>query len=314
MKDLYGREIKGLRISITNKCNLNCIFCHREGIKNEKNGNIKNNEYITPEEIEKIVKIGKSFGISHVKITGGEPLLRNDIIEIIEKLKNLNIAISLTTNGHQLYKYAKDLKRAGVNHINISIHSLNPKIYNIITGGNLNEVMKGIDETINNNIFIKFNVTILKGLNDNEIQNFIEFSKGKGVLQLIELINFNNEIYKKYHVHLEEIENNIKEKAEKISIRKLHNRKKYYFDGAEIEIVKPMDNTDFCMHCTRIRLTHDGKLKPCLMRDDNLVDILTPLRNNASDDELKEIFRTAVMRREPYFKSENILRKFKIKI
>lgn len=296
MKDLYGREIKGLRISVTNKCNLNCIFCHKEGIKNQ------NVDLMTPEEIEKISYIGKFFGVTHVKLTGGEPLLREDIVEIVRKLKNLNLNVSLTTNGNYLEKYAKELKVAGIDHINISIHSLDPETYKIITGGKLEDVMRGIDAAVDNKIFIKFNVTVLNTLNDKEIKNFIEFSKGKGVLQLIELVNFNDEFYKKYYYSLEKIEKYLEEKAEKIFVRDLHSRKKYYFDNGEIEVVRPGHNANFCKHCTRIRLTYNGKLKPCLMRNDNLVDILTPLRNNASDEELKEIFKIAILKREPFFK------------
>lgn len=302
MKDLYGREINGLRISITNKCNLNCVFCHREGIIKGDYDSLDYSDLMSPQEIEKIVEIGKFFGINKVKITGGEPLLRKDIVEIVRRLKNLNVYVTISTNGYFLYKYAHDLKKEGVSHINISIHSMSPKIYNFITGGNLSDVMKGIEEAVKEKIFLKFNVTVLKGLNNKEIDNLIEFSKGKGVLQLIELMNFNNEIYEKYHLSLNEIENKIREKAQKVVIREIHNRKRYYFDGKEIEIVSPMDNTMFCMNCTRIRLTYNGKLKPCLMRNDNLVDILTPLRNKASDDELKEIFKQAIMNREPYFK------------
>ena len=119
------------------------------------------------------------------------------------------------------------------------------------------------------------------------------------ILQVIEFIPLNENL-KKYHVDIIPIENKIAEQSDKVITRKfMQNRKKYFVDGLEIEFVRPMDNTEFCSHCTRIRLTYDGFLKPCLLRDDNLIDVLTPLRNG---EDIEKCFVECINRREPYFK------------
>lgn len=297
MKDKYGREIRGMRISVTPECNLDCIYCHKEGAE-------PCSKEMTPVEIERIVKIGREFGVKNVKISGGEPLLRNDLCDIVSRINALGLRVMLTTNGFNLSESINDLANSGLNGINISIHSLNPGTYCKITkNGNLDDVLDGIYSAVSAELFIKLNVVILKGLNDHEIEELIEFSsKTNTSLQLIELLDMDRSIYEKYYMNLDEIEDKLKNRAKKISVRrKMHNRRRYQVNGCEVEVVKPMDNSEFCMHCTRIRLTSDGKLKPCLMRNDNLVDILTPLRNGASDDELAELFKFAVMKREPYF-------------
>ncbi|WP_456372288.1 GTP 3',8-cyclase MoaA [Methanocaldococcus sp.] len=298
MKDRYGREIRSFRISVTNKCNLKCFYCHKEGHNLDNN----NNRYIKPEEFGVIVKTSTKFGVRKVKISGGEPLIRNDICEIIENVKDKKIKeISLTTNGIFLEKYAEKLKDAGLNRVNVSLDTLNPKLYKEITKfGNVEKVINGIKKAINVGLTpLKVNFLAMT-INIKDLPNIMEFCRDVGaILQVIEFIPLNKEL-KKYYYDISTIENEIKEKSDKVIARKfMHNRKKYIVDNLEIEFVRPMDNSEFCMHCTRIRLTHDGYLKPCLLRDDNLVDILTPLRNG---ENLEPYFIECINRREPYFK------------
>ncbi|WP_423793433.1 GTP 3',8-cyclase MoaA [Methanocaldococcus indicus] len=295
MKDRYGRPIKSLRISITNKCNLNCFYCHKEG-------HLGNDRYLTSDDIKKIVETSVKFGVKKVKISGGEPLIRKDIVEIVEKIREVRGIedISLTTNGTLLKKYAKSLKEAGLDRVNISLDSLNSEVYYQITKGNLTSVLEGIDEAVKYFYPIKINFVALT-LNINEIDEFIDFCADKGViLQIIEFLPQNEED-RKFYVDIKPIEEKIKERAKKVIRRRLmHNRTKYILEsGVEVEFVRPMDNSEFCAHCTRIRVTHDGYLKPCLLRDDNLVDILTPIRNG---EDLEKYFLECIRRREPYFK------------
>ncbi len=305
MKDRYGREIRSFRISVTNKCNLKCFYCHREGHNSEGNCN----RYIKPEEFGIIVKTSTKFGVRKVKISGGEPLIRNDICEIIENVKDKKIKeISLTTNGILLEKYAEKLKDAGLNRVNVSLDTLNPKLYKEITKvGDVEKVVSGIKKAIDVGLTpLKVNFLAMT-INIKDLPNIMEFCRDVGaILQIIEFIPLNEEL-KKYYYDISTIENEIKEKADKVITRKfMHNRKKYIVDNLEIEFVRPMDNSEFCMHCTRIRLTHDGYLKPCLLRDDNLVDILTPLRNG---ENLEPYFIECINRREPYFKFNKLKNK-----
>ncbi len=294
MEDLQNRPIKSLRISITPKCNLNCFYCHKEG------HNIIENKLMTPKEIGQIVKYSTKYGVNKLKISGGEPLLRNDLPEIIKYSKHKQIKdISLTTNGRD------KLKEVGLNRVNISLDTLNPKLYKEITGGNVNLVKKGIEKAVSIDLNpVKINFVVMSNTID-DLPNIIEYCKELGViLQIIEFIPMDDNL-KKYHYDINIIENKIKNKAEKVVVRKnMQNRKKYIVEGLEIEFVRPMDNTEFCNHCTRIRLTYDGKLKPCLLRDDNLIDILTPIRNGEKD--LDKYFKNCIFNRDIYFKGNII--------
>ena len=298
MKDLYNREIKSLRISITPKCNLNCFYCHKEG------HNIDNDKLMTPTEIGEIVKFSLKYGIIKLKISGGEPLLRSDLPDIIRNIKNIENNkikdISLTTNGILLEKYAQELKDAGLNRVNVSLDTLDAKLYKKITGGNVELVKRGIEKAIKVGLNpIKINFVVLSNTIDG-LKDIMEYCRKMGViLQIIEFMPIDEKL-KKYHYDINKIEEKISKKSDKTIVRKfMQNRKKYLIDGLEIEFVRPMDNTEFCSHCTRIRLTYDGLLKPCLLRDDNLVDVLTPLRNG---EDINKCFIKCIDRRELYFK------------
>lgn len=148
---------------------------------------------------------------------------------------------------------------------------------------------------------VKLNMVVLKGINEDEIENMIQFVKGKPlVLQIIQLLNFNN--VAQYQVDVLEIEEQLKRKANAIKINELHKRCKYFLDGAEVEVVRPVNNTTFCAHCNRLRVTSDGKLKPCLLRNDNLVEF-----KGKSEPEIRELLKIAVSLREPYNKAERCI-------
>ena len=172
---------------------------------------------------------------------------------------------------------ADKLKDAGLDRVNVSLDTLNPSLYKEITRfGDVNKVINGIKKAIDVGLTpLKVNFLAMT-INIKDLPAIMEFCKDIGaILQIIEFIPLKEDL-KKYYIDISPIENEIKEKADKVITRKfMQNRKKYIVDGLEIEFVRPMDNSEFCMHCTRIRLTYDGYLKPCLLRDDNLVDILT---------------------------------------
>lgn len=304
MKDNYGRPTTSIRISVTNDCDLNCFYCHREGC-------IKGNRSMTPNEIGKLIEIASKFGVDKVKLTGGEPMIRPDIISIVQELNKFNLKdLSMTTNGVKLAEKASELRRAGLNRINISLDTLDPEVYEEITGhSKLNQVLKGIDAAIDEDLWpVKLNMLLLKGVNDDEVEELMEYSINKGtILQIIELLFTRDiaDIYGEYHESLDFIEEKLKGKADYVETRWLMQaRKKYLINNGQIEIVNPMHNSEFCNYCTRIRATPDGYLKPCLMRNDNLVDILKPIRSG-KDELIQEAFREAINRREPYCKSDD---------
>ncbi len=302
IKDHYNRPIISLRITITNRCNLNCLYCHHDGM-------IKSKDEMTPDEIYEICKISKEFGVKKIRLSGGEPLIRKDIVEIVEKISSLDFDdISITTNGTLLTDYAKQLKKVGLKRVNISLDTLDSETYKFITKKDyLNKVKKGILKAINVGLFpVKINMVLMKGINENEVNDMFEFCRKHGIiLQLIELVeseNCDDKFISKYHYNLNTIEEHLSEIADNIETRKfMQDRKKYFINGGEIEIVKSMDNTDFCKNCTRIRLTPDGKIKPCLLRNNNLVEIVSYIRKGNDENVLKDQFRKGITNRKPYY-------------
>ena len=306
VKDKYNRPILSFRMSITNRCNLNCLYCHHDGMLPSK-------DEMTPLEIEKITKIAKDLGVRRVRLSGGEPLIRKDIVDIVDKISQIGFKdISITTNGTYLSKYSKDLKDAGLDRVNVSLDTLNKDRYKFLTKKDyLDSVKDGILKAVEVGLNpVKINMVMMKGINEDEVWDMFRFSRDNGlILQLIELMESesceDNIFSQDYHLNISPIEEEIEKIADDVKVRKdMQNRRKYYIGKGEIEIVKPLDNTNFCSNCTRLRITPRGQIKPCLLRNDNLIDIIGPLRNGASDEELKAIFLDGISKREPYNKEK----------
>jgi cyclic pyranopterin phosphate synthase len=290
LKDSFNRPVSNIRISLTPRCNLKCIYCHREG-------EVRPEKELSKEEIAEILRVAAKFGIRSVKFTGGEPLLRKDIIDIVRSVPP-GMESSMTTNGTLLAQYARDLKAAGMKRVNVSIDSINPETYKKITGlDELDKVFEGMQAALDAGLTpIKINMVVLEGINDHEIDDFLAYIRGNRnlVLQLIELMNFNA---CEHHTNLDGLEDSLAARSKQIITRRMHHRKKYCLDGAEVEVVRPLHNSEFCAFCNRLRVTSDGKLKPCLLRTDNHVDI-----RGKKGEELEELFRKAVATREPFYK------------
>lgn len=278
-------------MALTSRCNLKCIYCHQEG-------DIAHQHEISCQMAVNVAKAAAHMGMRSIKFTGGEPLMRSDLEDLISQMP-AGIDLSLTTNGIFLANRAESLADAGLNRINISLDSLNPEIYRSITGckdGDMDRVITGIDAAKNAGLEpIKLNVVVLRQ-NELAIPQLIEFSRSRGlILQLIELMDIKGT---GISGEIEKIEAWLQDSADRVTTREMHRRKKYFLDGAEVEVVRPMDNTEFCKHCTRLRITSDGKIKPCLLRNDNLVEIGT-----CDCEKIKELLQLANERREPYFKT-----------
>lgn len=302
VKDKYDRPILSLRITISNRCNENCLYCHHDGMVSSK-------DEMTPDELYTICKIAKRIGVRKIRLSGGDPLIRKDIVEIVEKIASLDFQdISLTTNGVLLGNYAADLKEAGLDRVNVSLDTLNPETYKKITSMDyLKEAKDGILKAVEVGLYpVKINMVIMKDINQNEIKDMFRFCKEHGIiLQLIELIESENcdddKFSADYHYPLDNLENKLADIADDVRERKfMQGRKKYYINDGEIEIVRPVDNSKFCANCSRLRITPDGKIKPCLLRNDNLVELITHIRNNESEEKLEEIFLNGINKREPF--------------
>jgi GTP 3',8-cyclase len=301
--DTYQRPIISLRISITNRCNVNCFYCHHDGILPQK-------YEMTPDEIHRIAQVARNIGVQKIRLSGGEPLIREDIVEIVSKISSIGFKdVSITTNGTFLDKYADSLVEAGLNRVNVSLDTLNPETYRFITKKDyLQKAKQGIISAAESGLYpVKVNMVVMKGLNHEEIWDMFDFCQENGaVLQLIELLKTencpDNGFIDDYHYKMDDLEEKLANMADKVKTRRfMQDRKKYFVGGGEIEVVKPMDNTQFCKNCTRIRITPEGKLKPCLLRNDNLVDFIEPMRQGKSNEELKKLFLKAIENREPFY-------------
>jgi cyclic pyranopterin phosphate synthase len=298
--DPYNRPINSLRISLTQRCNFACFFCHQEG-EHDSVGEM------TVDEVEKVVSIASELGIKKIKLTGGEPLIREDIVEIVQRISPYVDEVSMTTNASLLKEKACSLASAGLKRVNISLHSLDSASFHKITGhGKRDDVIEGIMEAKACGLEpVKLNMVVMRSVNSDEIESLIDFSRETStILQLIEFQELENgvEFYDELHFDLVPIERLLKNRSIKIVERELHRRKVYFLrDGAQVEVVRPMHNSTFCAYCTRLRLTSDGRLKACLMRDDNLVPFVSLIREGASRERLVEAFREAVARRVPYW-------------
>lgn len=291
--DSYGRKISSLRVSLTNRCNLRCIYCHSEGEKDS-------GSEITVDEVAQIARIAAKYGVDKIKFSGGEPLLRKDFEDILLALPDLR-DVSVTTNGTLLAPRARSLKDSGLDRVNVSLDSMSPERFNFITkcpDGYFERVLDGISVALDAGLTpVKINMVYLKDVNEDEVEKMIDFVRGRPlVLQVIELMNFRGAF--SYHADVAALERKIKAKADRAVCREMHRRTKYYLNGAEVEIVRPIDNSEFCMNCNRLRVTSDCKLKPCLLRDDNLVSV-----RGMTDEQVEEAMKRTVSIREPFFKS-----------
>ena len=208
--DKYERPIVSLRITLTNRCNVNCLYCHHDGM-------VKSRDEMTADELYTICKIAKKLGVKKIRLSGGEPLLKKDIVEIVEKIASLDFKdISMTTNGILLEKYAQDLKDAGLDRVNVSLDTLDRKTFEFITKKDyLEDAKRGIIKAVEVGLYpVKINMVIMKDINQNEIDDMFEFCKEHDiVLQLIELIESENcdddKFSADYHYKLDDIESEL---------------------------------------------------------------------------------------------------------
>ncbi len=292
-----GVPVNNIRIALTKRCNLSCIFCHGEG---EPPG-VDNGREITLQDIDDMLCVAEGLGITKVRFTGGEPLMREDITDIVKCASKYMKDISLSTNGILLGPIAQDLKDAGLHRVNITLNTLNPAVYESISGINAHEqVMRGIEGAYNANLLpIKLNMVMLQ-CNYRELEEMIKFLKGGMVLQLIELISprehESTNFYKENYVDISPIEKYLETIAISVKERAKHRRKKYFLPQ-EVEVVHSMHNSSFCQNCTSIRVTSEGFIKKCLFINDNLRKV-----NNFRDhEELREAMVKSINEKKPYW-------------
>ena len=290
--DSFGRHIYYLRISVTDRCNLRCIYCMPpEGISW-----IPHSEILSYEEISTIVQMTAELGFNKIRLTGGEPLVRKGLpglIGMLSQIKGID-EISLTTNGTLLKNHAFELKEAGLERVNISLDTLNAERYRHITRlGNLNDVLDGIEAARNAGLSPKINAVVMRGINDDEVLDFARLTYQGWNVRFIELMPFTRTAEfvpaKELRQHIELLGS-----LEPYSTIGNGPAECYHLRGAQgvIGFITPVSKP-VCSYCNRMRLTSDGQFRSCLLSDEG-IDLKNPLRNHVSPQKLKQLILKAV--------------------
>lgn len=300
LSDSFQRPINYLRISVTDRCNLRCIYClPAEGVRL-----MSHRDILTYEEIYTIARVAAELGINKVRLTGGEPLVRLGLTELIQMLAQIEAIddISLTTNGTLLSHYAAELKQAGLQRVNISLDTLKSDKFKLVTRSSLSlsDVLEAIEVARSVGLNpVKLNMVVMSGVNDDELLDFaaktideewhvrfIEFMPTAGVNPTAS-----------YFVSVSDMRKRLKQLGElEPCLPSVGNGPAKYFRfpnaRGTVGFITPVSE-HFCFHCNRLRLTADGRLRPCLLADDE-VDLKQPLRSGISSAGLKQLIEAAV--------------------
>lgn len=300
--DSFQRPINYLRVSVTDRCNLRCIYCMPStGIKL-----MSHEDVLSYEEIYKIIAAAASLGINKIRLTGGEPLARLGLPGLIQMIANTSTIddIAMTTNGILLSRYAAELKEAGLKRVNISLDTLKPDRFEKITrGGKLSNVLEGIETAISVGLNpVKINMVVMAGVNDDEVIDFaLKTSSDGWNVRYIELMPVTNKGVKKPKFISA---NDIKKRLEALGPLEPYkpevgNGPAKYFKlpkaAGTIGFITPVSE-HFCLSCNRLRLTADGKLRPCLMSSEE-IDLRQSLRSGASQADLEKLIKQAISKK-----------------
>ena len=360
LSDEFGREVTGVRVSLTDRCNFDCVYCHNEGLGDVRGPMEPSEDECSADDVVRFLEVASEFGVEAVKFTGGEPLLRADLEEIVRRTPD-GMAVSLTTNGTMLPDRADDLAAAGVERVNVSQDAIDPESFAAVTNsGAYERVIEGVEAALDAGLApVKLNMVLFEAT-AGHVPAMVEHVAASSGLQL-QLIEYMPEIagHPEWAVDVERVHDWLAEGAERVEIREMHGRRRYFvapeqsagggeagsdrvagdvtddvngddtgdvsgdvtdydtggeagddigdFTGDDtgidtdddglgmVEIVDPVENEEFCANCHRVRLTHDGKLKGCLNRHDDL----RPMGETKA--QMREAFRETVAERVPYY-------------
>lgn len=332
LTDPFGRRIDYLRVSVTDRCNFRCVYCMPE----EGFPAMPKEEYLSTEETVRLIRVAASLGMRKLRLTGGEPLLHKGLADMARAARDEGVEdVSITTNGHLLAEQASRLKEAGVTRVNVSLDTLREdRFVAIARRGSLGKVMDGIHEALRVGFGpVKVNVVAMRGVNDDEAADFAAWTLRERVnVRFIELMPLrwsldegpalpafaphgsagllqlrqapggmlSDAAMRRMSVGVEEIRARIEAvhgAMEPAEVRTNGPARSYRIPGAlgSVGFISQISN-DLCAGCNRLRLTHDGHLRPCLLSDGEL-DLRTPLRLGATDDDLRDLFRHVVARK-----------------
>ncbi len=302
--DHFGRTIDYLRISVTDRCNERCLYCMPEGYK----GWERKPDHLTAEEILRVGRVAAGMGFRKFRLTGGEPLVRTDLTDIVRSMTALPGVehVGISTNGTKLAALAQPLRDAGAGTVNVSLDALDPEVYRRVTGGDGKQVIAGIRAAVAANFeCVKLNAVLMRGVNEGEIWPLVLFAAEHGLpLRLIELmpITTTDVLTEKNFMSVEDAMALLRQKDELIpqpDWRLGFGPAKYYLlkhTGARVGFIGAMTNLHFCETCNKMRLTADGKVRPCL-GDHGEIDLRDTLRHAPDDAAVRSLLQTALQRK-----------------
>ena len=295
--DGFGREVSGVRVSLTDRCNFDCVYCHNEGLGDTRGPMDPQDSEMGTNDVVRFLEVAAEYDVGKVKFTGGEPMLRGDLEEIIRRTPE-GMETSLTTNGTFLPGRAEDLKEAGLSRVNVSQDALDPQEFAEITkSGAYDQVMKGVEAALDAGLDpVKLNMVVFTHTSG-YVEGMVEHVARNSGLQL-QLIEYMPELTGKpeWNIDIGRVHDWLADIADRVEERDMHDRKRYWVDGGMVEIVDPVGNEDFCANCHRVRVTHEGYLKGCLNRNDDLRSM-----GEMEKPEIRETFEAVVHNRVPYY-------------
>ncbi len=324
LTDDFGREVTGIRVSLTDRCNFDCVYCHNEGLGDTRGPMEPQEDEMSADEVVRILEVVSELGVENVKFTGGEPMLRDDLEEIIRRTPD-ELSVSMTTNGTFLPDRASDLVDAGLERVNVSQDALDTEQFAQLTkSGAYDQVIEGVEAALAAGLApVKLNMVVFEPTAGYVPQMVDHVARNDGLR--LQLIEYMPEIsgHPEWAIEIERVHDWLEDQAHRIEKREMHDRKRYFIEpgavedvestvdiddsgvGSDgpaeageglVEVVDPVENATFCANCHRVRVTHDGKFKGCLNRHDDLRSM-----GSMSREEIREQFEQTVANRVPYY-------------
>ncbi|SEH15326.1 cyclic pyranopterin phosphate synthase [Natronorubrum sediminis] len=303
LTDEFGRDVTGVRVSLTDRCNFDCVYCHNEGLGDTRGPMDPQDDEMSTDDVVRFLEVAAEFDVDSVKFTGGEPMLRQDLEEIIERTPD-QMEVSLTTNGTFLPGRAPDLVDAGLERVNVSQDALDADDFAAVTkSGAYEKVLEGVDAALEAGLDpVKLNMVVFEHTAGYVPKMVDHVAENEG-LQL-QLIEYMPELTGKpeWNIDIQRVHDWLAEQAVEIEHREMHDRKRYWIENDDgdgrgmVEIVDPVENPTFCANCHRVRVTHEGYLKGCLNRNDDLKSM-----GEMTKPEIRDAYRDVVENRVPYY-------------
>ena len=300
--DDFDRAVTGVRVSLTDRCNFDCVYCHNEGLGDTRGPMAPRDNEMTADDVVRFLEVVDEFDVEEVKFTVGEPMLREDLEEIVRRVPD-SMVVSMTTNGTFLPGRAEGLVNAGLSRVNVSQDALDPEAFREVTqSGAYDQVMTGVRAAVETGLTpVKLNMVVFEHTKG-YVEEMVEYVARENGVRL-QLIEYMPELTGRpeWSVDIGRVHDWLAERAKRVERRKMHGRRRYWIggesaEGGMVEIVDPVENPDFCASCGRVRVTHDGKLKGCLNRNDDLRSM-----GEMTRAEIRTAFREVVANRVPYY-------------